>query len=293
MPPSLQDVKKWVIVALASDEELMEHLVMKGGNAIELLRSRQDQLSRESNYFDLSMEDSFDDDLDSAKARLQRTLYDTFSANGLVVFDYKFVIQPKQVSDDVKDIWGGYAISFKLATPEAVAVAQGNLPKLERLALRVQSNQSSRIEIEISKYEYVAKKQALAIDDHTIYIYSPEMIVFEKLRAICQQNPGYAKIIPGFHPRPRARDFFDIPLMVDQFHIDPAESDNKQLIEDIFHAKRVPLSFIREIPQHLEIHRSDWESLLDTLPASERATTREFDYYAEYVTGLFGKLTFP
>jgi hypothetical protein len=119
------------------------------------------------------------------------------------------------------------------------------------------------------------------------------MIVFEKLRAVCQQSLGYTQIIPGFHPRPRARDFYDIPLMMEQFHIDPTELDNMQLIEDIFYAKRVPLSFIREIPEHLEIHRSDWKSLLDTLPASERATTREFDYYAEYVTGLFGRLTFP
>ncbi len=281
-----------VIIALASDEELMEHLVLKGGNAIELIQGKRDQLSRVSNDIDFSMEHSFDDVLDQVKTRLQRTIVDTFSGNGLVVFDYLFKVVPREVSDDVKNIWGGYNVSFKLATPENVAKANGDHQALQRSAMAIQSNNSSKVEIDISKFEYVGKKQELDVDGFIIYIYSPEMIVFEKVRAICQQNPGYATVIPGYRIRPRARDFYDIPLLVDQFNIQPSTSGNIQLIEAIFKAKRVPLGYIREIKDNLELHRGDWPNLLDTLPASERSEVRDFDYYAQYINELFAPLTF-
>jgi hypothetical protein len=31
----------------------------------------------------------------------------------------------------------------------------------------------------------------------TIYVYSPEMIVFEKIRAICQQMEEYGLVVPN------------------------------------------------------------------------------------------------
>jgi predicted nucleotidyltransferase component of viral defense system len=293
MPPATQDIKKLVILAIASDDELMEQLVLKGGHAIELVQRRGNKLSRISNDFDFSMEGSFDDDLARVKVRLERTITDTFAEHGLVVFDYDFAIRPSEVSESVKDIWGGYQLSFKVTSPENQAKASGNMDKLRREALPVQSNGSTRIEVDISKFEYVGRKQEFAVDGFRIYIYSPEMIVFEKLRAICQQNPHYADIIPGYRPRARARDFYDIPMLVDQFKIDPWAPENKMLIEVIFEAKRVPLSYIREIGNHLDIHRGDWQSLLDTLPALEREEVREFDYYARYITALFEPLTFP
>ncbi len=292
MPLGVPEIKKLVVMALASDEELMEHLVLKGGNAIELIQHRHDRLSRASNDIDFSMEDSFDDQLEAFQGRIQRTINDTFSENGLVVFDFHFSPQPREISDDVKDIWGGYKVSFKLSTPENVARANGDHEKLQRMAVPFQSNGSPKIEIDISKFEYVAMKQELAVNGVTIYIYSPEMIVFEKLRAICQQHPDYSTIIPGRSARARARDFYDIRLLVDQFKIDPQTSSNKELIRAIFAAKRVPLDYIREIKNHLDIHRADWPNLVDTLPASERADLMGFDAYARFVVDLFEALTF-
>ena len=61
------------------------------------------------------------------KARLERTITDTFAEHGLVVFDYAFAIRPNEVSESVRDIWGGYQLSFKVTTPENQAKASGNL----------------------------------------------------------------------------------------------------------------------------------------------------------------------
>ncbi len=293
MPPAIKDIKKLVILAIASEDELMEQLVLKGGHAIEFIQQRQNRLSRISNDFDFSMENSFDGDLAGVIVRLERAITSTFAENGLHVFDYTFLEVPSMVSEDVKDIWGGYQLSFKLATPENLAKASGDLDMLRRLALPVQSTGSTRIEIDISKFEYVTGKQEHSVDGFRFYIYSPEMIVFEKLRAICQQHPAYAGIIPGHAPRPRARDFYDIPGLMDQFQIDPSTPDNKELITFIFEAKRVPLDFIRNIRDHLGIHRADWPNLLETLPAPERTEARSFEDYACFIMGLFGPLTFP
>ena len=70
MPPGTNDIKKLVILAIASDDELMEQLVLKGGHAIELVQRRGNRMSRISNDFDFSMEGSFDDDLVGVKTRL-------------------------------------------------------------------------------------------------------------------------------------------------------------------------------------------------------------------------------
>lgn len=58
---SLDDIKRMVIIAMASDDELMETLVLKGGNAIDLMyRDRSNNLSRSSYDLDFLMEGDFD-----------------------------------------------------------------------------------------------------------------------------------------------------------------------------------------------------------------------------------------
>ncbi|MEJ0103129.1 MAG: nucleotidyl transferase AbiEii/AbiGii toxin family protein [Bacteroidota bacterium] len=117
---------------------------------------------------------------------------------------------------------------------------EGNLDKIRRGAIAIRPNQSSRVEIEISKYEYVGGKIEMEVEGHSFYIYSPQMIVFEKLRAICQQLPAYADIIPSHSPRPRARDFYDIHLICEQHKIDVNSPASKELVRLIFETKKVP-----------------------------------------------------
>lgn len=116
------------------------------------------------------------------------------------------------------------------------------------------------------------------------------MIVFEKVRAICQQLPAYAAIVPSHSPRPSARDFYDIFLIMDQHKIDPAITENKTMLQSIFQAKHVPPNFIQLIHENLALHKLDWQNVLDTLPAREEAAA--FDFYADYLLKHFQQLTF-
>ncbi|PIQ21515.1 MAG: hypothetical protein COW65_08590, partial [Cytophagales bacterium CG18_big_fil_WC_8_21_14_2_50_42_9] len=150
---------------------------------------------------------------------------------------------------------------------------------------------SPTFELEFSKFEYVGRKAPINVEGYTIYVYTPEMIVFEKLRAICQQLPQYGVIIQSFSPRPRARDFYDIHLIMELHQIDATSNENKDLITKIFEAKRVPLSFIKEISTNKEFHKDNWESVKDTV--SKFDESEDFDFYFDYVVNTFQGVTFP
>ena len=51
-------------------------------------------------------------------------------------------------------------------------------------------------------------------------VYTPEMIVLEKLRALCQSIPEYKTIIPSANIKGRARDFYDIWNICEMYPID-------------------------------------------------------------------------
>ncbi len=289
---NLENIKRLVIIAIASDDELVETMVLKGGNAIDLIyRGKDHKLSRASYDIDFSIEGDFDEGIEEISARIEKTLTKTFLEKGAVVFDYKFVVKPSVIRDEVKDFWGGYNISFKLTTPEQVRSAAGDLVTLQKTAIGIMPNGSPRFEIEISKYEYTGGKIETKVDGYQIYIYSAAMIVLEKLRAICQQLPQYKEVISSHSPRPRARDFYDIYLLMDQYGIDPSTKTSKELLTHIFMAKKVPTRFIQYIKDHLDIHRQDWQSVLDTLSAKEEV--QSFDFYVDFLSAKFEPLTFP
>ena len=61
--------------------------------------------------------------------------------------------------------------------------------------MTVVDDNGKKFPIEISKHEYVDEKVAEIVDDLTVYAYSPQMLVAEKLRAICQQMPEYTELL--------------------------------------------------------------------------------------------------
>lgn len=115
------------------------------------------------------------------------------------------------------------------------------------------------------------------------------MIVFEKLRAICQQTISYKKIVPSFSPR--ARDFYDIHLIMEMNRIDPTTNENISLILNIFQAKKVPIQLIKEIKNNQAIHADNWQSVKDTISPYERL--EDFQYYFDYVVNKFSEIKFP
>ena len=110
MAISLEEVRRRILIALFSDDELMDALVLKGGNALALVYKIG---SRASIDMDFSMEPAFSD-LDKTRARVFSTLRREFLSNGYIVFDEKFEIKPSRPRQDQPEWWGGYMVEFKL-----------------------------------------------------------------------------------------------------------------------------------------------------------------------------------
>lgn len=284
-------IKRLAIIALASDDELVESIVLKGGNAIDLAYNIN-STSRTSYDLDYSIEDGvFNEDEDKIAERIKNTLEQTFSENDFIVIDYKFLIKPKNINPDVADFWGGYKVEFKIIDKKTHDENFGNVESIRRRTIALNTNNSTVFELEFSKYEFVSQKKEVSVDGYKIYVYTPEMIVFEKVRAICQQIPEYGGIIPSFTPRARARDFYDIFYIMETHPISPGTKENIDLIENVFRAKKVPVHFIKKIRANKNIHLDDWKSVKDTVSAKE--SIQDFDFYFDFVLQEFEGITFP
>lgn len=286
-------IKRIAIIALASDDQLVESLVLKGGNAIDLAyRHKSETISRTSYDLDYSIEDGdFSEDEIEISKRIEVTLTQTFLENEFVIIDYKFSNRPKKIREEVAEFWGGYKVEFKVILKKVYDENKDNIEKLRRGAVPIYPDSSSVFELEFSKFEHVGQKVAIDVDGYKIYVYTPEMIVFEKLRALCQQLPEYKEVIASFSPRARARDFYDIHLIMEMHDINPETKENLELIQNIFQAKKVPLHFIKEIRNNKSIHADNWQSVKDTISPYEKL--QDFDFYFNFVVQLFEGITFP
>lgn len=274
----IEQIKKLAIIAMFSDDELMDMLVLKGGNVLDLIYGIS---ARSSIDIDLSMESEFGENkLDSIKVKIRKVLEDTFQEAGYVVFDIKFVETPQKITPDIKDFWGGYEIDFKVIEKTKYPDLEKNIDSLRRNALVVGPNNRKRFFIQISKFEFCDKKQEYDIEGYRIYLYSPEMIVFEKLRAICQQMPEYRKLVKSRHQTARARDFVDIYYLLKEYKIETDSRENIELLKCIFNAKRVPLELLGKIKDYKEFHRQDFEAVKDTVKAGIKL--KDFDFYFDY-----------
>lgn len=155
---------------------------------------------------------------------------------------------------------------------------------MRRSATIVGLNQKRTFKIDISKFEYCTEKSKSEINGYTVYVYTPEMLVLEKIRSICQQIPEYKEIVKSHSPVPRARDFFDIYLVFEAFHFDINSERIFTLLNHVFEAKRVPLSFMNKISDQREFHRMDFASVKDTIRSG--VELKEFDFYFDYVVNI-------
>jgi predicted nucleotidyltransferase component of viral defense system len=255
-----------------SDDMLSEHLVLKGGNALNLVYGLS---SRTSLDLDFSMDSDFPDVAD-ARTRLFEALRDRFDALGFVVFDEQLEAKPRLQGEDMKPWWGGYELRFKIIEREKYEALEGRLEKLRINATVTGTKQERTFTVDLSKCEYTKGKAKHEFDYYTIYVYTPEMIVIEKLRAICQQMPSYPH---KGRPSARARDFYDIYRAISKCGIDLTREDNLELARRMFAAKQVPLNLLLRIKEYREFHRPDWPGVRDTVAD----TLDEFDFYFDFV----------
>lgn len=282
----LEKIKRLTIIALLDDPVLMGLLVLKGGNALNLAYELS---NRGSIDIDFSMESDFSPkEKVRVRNQLEYLLNKEFNREELVAFDIRFFEKPKIVEEAVKDFWGGYQIEFKLLSKREYDQFK-DTHNLGKRAIPVGKNKSTKFTVDISKYEYVQDRRKKDLDGTVIYVYSPEMLVIEKLRAICQQVADYKNIVLRSTPKSRARDFYDIHNLMTSFPINLSSPENLKLTQNIFEAKKVPLTFLSQLAQGRELHRESWESVKATVSPNE--ILHDFDYYFDFVLSQSASLT--
>lgn len=279
----LQEIRRQIILALFSDNELLERLVLKGGNALALVHRIGLRVSLD---LDFSVETDLEDiDLGG---RIEGVLGDRFTPLGFTVFDARL----KRVPPGVLGKFSGYDFQFKLIESDrqrALAAEESDperlLQSMRRQALEASPTSRRIFQIQISKNEYCGAKQEVSIDDYIVYVYTPEMIALEKLRAICQQHPAYTFRV---NKTPRARDFYDIYAIVTERSIELATPENLALLDLIFAAKEVPVELLSRLEELRRYHEVDWQSVKDAVGGALKLES--FDFYFDFVRELVGKL---
>jgi hypothetical protein len=266
----LREIRKLMLVAVASDDVLVDQLVLKGGNALELIYKMGDRASRE---LDFSMEGDFED-VSQIEGRLLRALTDRFDAAGFVLFDFTFGRKPATSSAESR--WGGYVAEFKVIEREKYNALGGNTEAIRRQSQVSDSKQGRIFRIEISKYEFCHGKREAEVDQYTCYVYTPQMIAAEKFRAICQQMSSYEL---RRHPTARARDFYDIHTITASTGLDVTSPEFVALVREVFRAKEVPIELLGQMSEYREFHRHDWPAVQDAV----RGAIQDFDFYFEFV----------
>jgi hypothetical protein len=275
----LTEVRRIAITAMFADDYLLDRVVLKGGNALNLVYGIG---TRTSLDLDFSIEADFPDP-DEARDRIFRALRTRFDSAGYVVFDETFGPRPAVARPDQSPRWGGYRVEFKLIDQELFDRLHRDVEALRRHSLVIGPAQVRTFTIDLSRYEYCEAKKEFELDNFIIYVYTPEMIAVEKVRAICQQMPEYPLIT---HHHPRARDFYDIALVIQECKVSLAAPEIQQLARDIFAAKEVPLSLIGRIEMYREFHRADWPKVEQAV--AQRLLT--FDDYFDFVVAETAKL---
>ena len=180
------DYRLLAVQAIFSNDDLMEIVTLKGGNAMQLL----DLTSRASLDIDFSIKQGRRISEEVEGELFKKSLQKIFKEHQLTVIDFKFDSKHKKSKQVSPPYWGGYAIEFKVIQDEHYEKHKDNAQKLSTMAVSMEGNKK-KIEIDISLEEYTEPRIAMEIEEYTIYLYSPLMIVYEKIRALCQQLPDY------------------------------------------------------------------------------------------------------
>ena len=117
-----------------------------------------------------------------------------------------------------------------------------------------------------------------------VRVYTPSMIVAEKLRSLCQQMHEYEH---STKRKPRARDFYDIHAAVTEAGVNLASSAGHDLIRSVFAAKDVPLRLLANLERDVEFHEAEWDDVRNSIPADRPA---DYGYYAEFVLRIVKRL---
>lgn len=274
---NIQDVIRECVVALFSDQTLRRTLVLKGGTALHLVSKIDLRLSLD---IDFSVPDKIDDPKEYFEC-IGNVLWGHFAKLGYEVFDTEYARRPKERADNQPQFWAGWSFEFKLI--DARRKYKDDDEK-RRLAFIPKGSASSRIQLEISEYEYCGSTENVKIDGSLVTSYSTVLLISEKLRALCQQHPRY----PHGRRKNRARDYFDIYQLVRRHRSLRLYDELKEHLPAVFATKEVSLDLLQGIfePDFVAFQRSHFGSVEDTV----KEKTEPFDYYLEQLRLLLSDL---
>lgn len=284
MSLNFEQIRRTTLVALAADNDLHHELYLKGGNALALVYKSTDRASLD---LDFSLENDFED-LDTTKLQIKKALSKDFSPLGYRVFDVKLISKPSDTRQGPIDGWGGYDLTFKLIDEDRAQEIGDDLSTMQREAIAVNPSNSPKMEIDISRCEYIKMSTVVVVDDVEVQVYKPEAIIYEKLRAICQQMKLYSH---RSKKKPRARDFYDIyATLKDQPELELLTPLHLRHARGIFEAKDVNPSLLLDIESYYEFHFQDWASVTQTVGAESLQDFRVyFDMVKELAIDLHAK----
>ncbi|MEZ6141245.1 MAG: nucleotidyl transferase AbiEii/AbiGii toxin family protein [Zavarzinella sp.] len=280
---SFDDIKRAIIIGLFSIDQLLDKLVLKGGNALSLV---YDISTRASLDIDLSIPGEFDDSKE-VSSLIESSLQASFDDLSFQLFDFSMTEEPREVTNDLTGFWGGYSVMFKLIEKSKYFEHPHELDWLRRNSITLGNSNVRKFTVDISKHEYCKEKRDHQINGYKIYVYTPAMIVCEKLRAICQQIDEYRKIVFK-HKAKRARDFLDIFQICELEEIDPKQDSFRSTLLNVFTIKNVPLRLLNNLENERDFHKSDFISVKATVANSSEL--KDFDFYFQFTLDFIQKL---
>lgn len=283
------EIRNTTLKAIFSNERLNKNLVLKGGNALKLYGI----VERESQDLDFSIKETIRFTEKEEGKEFQKSISEAFIKKGYFVNDFKFILKPKERHESLPPFWGGYKITFTLLDTSLyqdiiASQAPENMKELNRYAIPFEGD-GKKIEIDLSYDEYVENKLDYDLDGTKIYLYSPIMIVYEKIRASCQQLDEY----PLTTNKTRARDLYDIyKSLTNSKQMELREQvlsvENFYILENIFRVKEVPFNLMKKLETKKEDLKIDYEEKV--LPQVSSRNQEDFEFIFDYNQKLFNDL---
>ena len=280
------EIRNTILKAIYSNEQLNENLVLKGGNALKI----HGIVERESQDLDFSLKETIRFSEENEGKEFKDSISEAFSDKGYFVNAFEFVSKPKKRHDNLPPYWGGYKISFTLLDAniyQDIIKSQPSekMKELNKFAIPLEGD-GKKIEIDLSYDEYVETKEDYDLDGTKIYLYSPLMIVYEKIRASCQQLDEY----PLTTNRTRARDLYDIyKALTNSKQMDLRDkvlsSENFYILENIFRVKEVPFNLMNKLETKKDDLKIDYEEKV--LPQIPSKAQEDFEFIFDYNQKLF------
>jgi len=102
---------------------------------------------------------------------IEKALQRWFEPKLYFVIDVTIREEPRHLSEEFCEFWGGYKVEFKIIDAATYNDCGGDERRIRMVAMNM-ADGSKRFPPDISKHKYVEEKVAELIDDITVYAYS-------------------------------------------------------------------------------------------------------------------------